>query len=106
MNNFVGARWVCASRISDSQLRSGTEAWKIESPEIWAIFRLLLGVIELFGLLLNIMWDTFEVFGRKLRVGAPELQIDLKLGITGTRNRREKVCHKRGKYPWECPPPG
>ena len=36
------------------------------------------------------MWATFLLLGRKLRIGAPELQIDLKLKVTGTKNRREK----------------
>ena len=51
------------------------------------------------------IWATFELFGRTLRVGAPdELHIDLKLlGVTGTSNRREKVGHKRGTYPHDFP---
>ena len=39
---------------------------------------------------------TFEVFGQKLKVGVPELQIDLKLWVTGNRNRCEKpICQKQ-----------
>ena len=37
------------------------------------------------------IWATFELFGRKLNVGAPELQIDLKFEVTGARNRGEKM---------------
>ena len=59
------------------------------------------------GMLLSLIWATFKLFGP--RVGAPELQIDMKLRVTGTRNQREKVGHKRGTYPYDFPmglPPG
>ena len=62
---------------------------------IWAAFKPILA--------------TFELFGRKLRVGAPERQIDMKLRVTGTRNRCEKVGHEHGTYPYDFPmevPPG
>ena len=49
------------------------------------------------------IWATFEHFGRTLRVGAPELHFDLKLRVTGTRNRHEKVGHERGTYPYDFP---
>ena len=47
--------------------------------------------------------STVEFFGRKLRVGAPELQIYLKLRVIGTINRRERVGHKLGTSTYDFP---
>ena len=39
-------------------------------------------------------WATFELFG--LSESLDSEAADLKLGVTGTKNRREMVGHKRG----------
>ena len=67
--------------------------------EVWAIFKCHRAIQAAF----KPIWATFELFGRTLRVGAPELHLDLKLKVTGTRNRREKVGHEHGTYPNDFP---
>ena len=65
--------------------------------------------MELTSLLLSLFGLLFQLFGRKLRVRAPERQIDMKLRVTGTRNQREKVGLVSGTYPYDfsmgVPPP-
>ena len=76
---------------------------------IWTDFELILGYLWVslsFLAAFRPIWATFNFFGRKLRVGVPELQIDMKSRVAGTTNRHEKVGHKRGTLPmtsqWEC----
>ena len=69
----------------------------------WPNFGLLFGDIKLFRLLLSLFGLLLSFLGTNGELGAPELQIALKLRVTGTRNQREKVGHECGTYPYDFP---
>ena len=55
------------------------------------------------------MWATFGLFGRKMRIGAPKLLIDLKLRVTRTKNWCERriinAAHPYITPQCDCPLP-